>query len=193
MEVVLYQLLPSAEVNVAANWTRSYAETQGGDILNCWCESQGYASWTVERFEGLGNWETYSVVNHPEVVSLSAASCLLATLRGCCEAQSVINPKVSMYSLVNVLFWLNPKKSPTGQIKRTIANLKQAHISCAMSLEEDVPLPRLSKKLTMWGFWRQAVELLKAQTHSHMRGRQPAHLWADAKPFQVVFFSQFCS
>eukprot|EP00913_Durusdinium_trenchii_P009800 g9203.t1 len=30
-------------VNVAANWTKDYAVGQGGDILNCWCESQGYA------------------------------------------------------------------------------------------------------------------------------------------------------
>jgi len=30
-------------VNVAANWTRDYATGEGGDILSCWCESQGYA------------------------------------------------------------------------------------------------------------------------------------------------------
>lgn len=31
-------------VNVAANWTKEYAVGQGGDILNCWCESMGYAA-----------------------------------------------------------------------------------------------------------------------------------------------------
>ena len=31
-----------AKVSTAANWTKDFAATEGGNILNCWCESQGY-------------------------------------------------------------------------------------------------------------------------------------------------------
>ncbi|CAE7718839.1 unnamed protein product, partial [Symbiodinium pilosum] len=54
-------------VNIASNWTMVYAESQGGDILNCWCEAQGYAKlvqdsslvstctpWFLETARGIG-------------------------------------------------------------------------------------------------------------------------------------------
>ena len=40
-------MMLSAQVNIASNWTMVYAESQGGDILNCWCEAQGYAPWML--------------------------------------------------------------------------------------------------------------------------------------------------
>jgi len=54
-------------VGNASNWTRTYAVEEGGDILNCWCEAQGYAKliedtslvetcspWFLETARGIG-------------------------------------------------------------------------------------------------------------------------------------------
>lgn len=45
-------------VNVAANWTKQYAVGEGGDILNCWCESMGYAALVEDPslFETCSSW-----------------------------------------------------------------------------------------------------------------------------------------
>ncbi|CAE7247334.1 unnamed protein product [Symbiodinium natans] len=66
-------------VSTASNWTVDYAVSQGGDILNCWCESQGYAKlvqdsslvstctpWFLETARGIG--------------IMSAASCVVVCI-----------------------------------------------------------------------------------------------------------------
>ncbi|CAK9058692.1 Pentatricopeptide repeat-containing protein At1g63080 [Durusdinium trenchii] len=162
-------------VNVAANWTKDYAVGQGGDILNCWCESQGYAklaedpslintcsNWLLELGKSIGIMTAASMV--VLVINLLLQYVLIAMARferplsNTALNQSMMQ-KIFLAQTINtgfVLFMVNTYGPQVANLD-CVEMLESDQVSRSWDeLEEWHRFDRARKKL-----WQEAVQLLK--------------------------------
>eukprot|EP00439_Symbiodinium_sp_Y106_P060586 s1197_g8.t7 len=66
-------------VSTAANWTKDFAATEGGNILNCWCESQGYAK-LVEDTSLVSTCTPWFLKTARGIGIMTAASCVVVLI-----------------------------------------------------------------------------------------------------------------
>ncbi|CAE7437383.1 unnamed protein product [Symbiodinium microadriaticum] len=71
--------LSASQVSTAANWTKDFAESEGGNILNCWCESQGYAK-LVEDTSLVTTCTPWFLKTARGIGIMTAASCVVVLI-----------------------------------------------------------------------------------------------------------------